>query len=303
MDWDLFLNQDRRTPLTGYGAQDGDPRQRKVKNRKKKKICEKRKTITRIMESTKIQITKLNAVNYPIWKFKVELLLIRDGLWKVIKDDAPDPITEVWNEKDDKARATIGLLVDDNQLGYIRNSKSAKESWAILKNIHEKATMTNKIVVMRKLFSARMSENGNIDNHISEMLELFERLVSLGERFEEHIVVAVILSSLPNNYDNLITALEGRPEKELTKEFVIEKLRDDYQRKINSNKSNEMTDDCVMKISRNGSSRPKCYNCGMEGHFAKDCYKPTQNRMNAITAKHHEEDEEDNYYVWGLKPF
>ena len=109
---------------------------------------DKKETNLKIMESTKIQIQKLNRSNYPTWKFKVELLLIKDGLWKVIRDNAPNPITDDWTDKDDKARATIGLLVEDNQLNLIRAATTAKESWTFLKNCHEKATMTNKIVLI-----------------------------------------------------------------------------------------------------------------------------------------------------------
>lgn len=46
------------------------------------------------MEHMKIQLAKLNVVNYPICKFKVELLIIRNGLWKVSKDDTPEQITD-----------------------------------------------------------------------------------------------------------------------------------------------------------------------------------------------------------------
>ena len=46
----------------------------------------------------------------------MELFLIREDLCDVIKEEMPTPVDNLWSKKDDKARVTIGLLVEDNQL-------------------------------------------------------------------------------------------------------------------------------------------------------------------------------------------
>lgn len=277
MYWNFFRESKYRSPLTGYGHITG--------------------VYQLNMDPTQVKVVKLNGTNYPTWKFKLELLLIKDGLCTVIKDEAPNPITEDWNTKDDKARATIGLMVEDTELHNIRNAKTAKESWNFLKDCHEKATMTNKIMLMRKLFSTKLALNGNVEIHIGEILEMFHRLASLGENFQEHIIVAVLLSSLPENYDNLIAALEGREEKDLTKNFIVEKLLNEYRRKTNgSSQGNES----VMKIAKNEQKgqreKPKCFNCGILGQFSRDCYKPKRNdqrfkpnRLNGISENERQE--------------
>lgn len=38
---------------------------------------------------TKIQITKLNNKNYHNWKFKMELLHIKEKVWNTISETAP----------------------------------------------------------------------------------------------------------------------------------------------------------------------------------------------------------------------
>ena len=55
------------------------------------------------------KIENLNNQNYQTWKFKMELLLIKEDLWETITKEIPDPVTAEWQTKDAKARAIIGL--------------------------------------------------------------------------------------------------------------------------------------------------------------------------------------------------
>jgi len=42
----------------------------------------------------KYAITKLNNTNYFVWKFKMQLLLTKEGAWECITADPPNPETE-----------------------------------------------------------------------------------------------------------------------------------------------------------------------------------------------------------------
>lgn len=121
---------------------------------------------------TKLCITKLNGTNYQLWKYKIELLLLKEELWEVIVNDPPNPITNEWKNRDAKARATIGLLVEDNQVIHIRNATSAKQTWNMLKNYYEKSTLTNKVYLLKRLCRMTLSEGGDMESHINEMMNL-----------------------------------------------------------------------------------------------------------------------------------
>lgn len=74
------------------------------------------------MEDVKSCIKKLNGENYQIWKYKLELLLMKEDLWDTISCDKPDNAPASWISKDGKARATIGLLVEDSQLVHLQGN-------------------------------------------------------------------------------------------------------------------------------------------------------------------------------------
>ena len=78
-------------------------------------------------------VQKLNGENYSIWSQKMELLLIREDSWDVIKEEMPEPRLYTWSKRDDKARARIGLLVEDNHLLHMQGATTAREAWDKLK--------------------------------------------------------------------------------------------------------------------------------------------------------------------------
>jgi hypothetical protein len=70
-----------------------------------------------------------------------------------------------------------------------------------------------------------------MEQHVTKMQDLVYKLTALGEEIKNHLFVAMLLSSLPETYSTLITALESRPDTELTLGFVKGKLIDEYKRR------------------------------------------------------------------------
>lgn len=84
----------------------------------------------KMAEASKISIAKLNNENYFIWKYRMELLLMKEKLWSVLSENKPalnedrsnvSAVTD-WQTRNDQARGWIGLLVEDCQLCHIRNT-------------------------------------------------------------------------------------------------------------------------------------------------------------------------------------
>lgn len=124
----------------------------------------------------KLQFSKLNGSNYQTWKFKMELLLIDKDLWDIISEARPAIPDADWLKREGKARARIGLMVEDNQLCHIRKEATAAGAWNALKTYHEKSTLTNKIFLLKRICRMQMSTNGNMEEHVNSMLDLVNQL-------------------------------------------------------------------------------------------------------------------------------
>ncbi|XP_055601451.1 uncharacterized protein LOC129750515 [Uranotaenia lowii] len=183
------------------------------------------------MEGSKFLVEKLRSGGYESWRFKVEMLLVRENLWKYVREDAPEPPTEAWAEGDAKARATIVLLVDDSQHPLIRECQTARETWHQLKNHHQKTTMFTKVSLLKKLCRAEYTDNEDMENHLFRMDELFSSLTNAGQELGNSLKVAMVLKSMPDSFDTLTTALESRSDDELTMELVKSKLIDEAQKR------------------------------------------------------------------------
>lgn len=240
------------------------------------------------MDVQKISVEKLTNCNYESWSFKVKMMLVREDLWEILESDPPAPqvtpatnsapavinnakeISE-WNKRDGKAMAVIALTVADSQLLLIKKAKTAKESWKLLKDYHQKGSKTNQATILKKICKMDLCEGGNMEDHIFKMDELFDRLASLGRDLEDDLRIIMIIQSLPESYNTLTTALEARGDDQLTLSVLKAKLLDEYHKTCGESTVNK-----ALKVAAyvNKQNCPIiCNYCKGEGHIKRNCFK------------------------------
>ena len=86
---------------------------------------------------------------------------------------------------------------------------------------------------------------------------------------EKADIVILLISSLPDEYNHLITALETLADTKLTWDYVRDRLIHESE-KI---KPNVTTTNDALFTSRRSKSDLKFHYCQKKEHFARDCYK------------------------------
>lgn len=251
-------------------------------NRVKLFILEKYSHQVATMDSS-YTITKLNSENYFSWKLKVEMLLREQGIWEAVSAKKPDPENDEWKSMDEKARATIILLVEDNQLQHVRGAQTAAEAWKSLQVFYQ--STGNRSTLMRSIISLKAREGDNIESHVQQMTDLFQRLVAVDSGImSSSFMAAILLVSLPDSYKDLIISLRYKKEEELTTTYVASKIIEAYRRRTEREKDSEVDGAFMM-------SKKFCKYCKIRGHAIDECRKkakPDQNKRVAI-AKHPDE--------------
>lgn len=163
----------------------------------------------------KYQIEKLNNDNYFVWKFKLEMLLEKEGNWQAVQ--TPKPNDSVWEKQNKQAMATIVLLVENSQLVHIRKHRTAKEMWDALKSYHERGAGNNSVQIIKEICTGRLEEGGNMEKHINWLTDCFQKLDDLDEeKLSERWKIGLLFGQLPRSYDTIVTALSTQSAKDLT---------------------------------------------------------------------------------------
>ena len=102
------------------------------------------------------------------------------------------------------ALATVCLSVSQSLQIYVRSAKTSEEAWDTLEKHFQRNTLSRKIIYRRKLYSARINKGANMVEHIKM---LAEHLEAIDDNIAEKDLVIILISSLPDEYNYLITAL------------------------------------------------------------------------------------------------
>ena len=255
------------------------------------------------MEETSFKVEKLNGENYHSWKFNLKMYLIGKDLWDIVEGtqvlgkDASEDESRKFKKRENLSLSIICLSVSTNLQIYVRNCTTGKEAWDNLANHFEEKTLSKKIFYRRKLYSARMGSS-TMETHVNNLKTIAEHLEALDDVVAEKDLVMILISSLPDDYSNLITTLETLKEEKLTWTYVRDRVINEFERKRGGDTISKKKDtrDALFaggndkekykkgmgkknfnsyygSNANNSKSNLKCHHCSEKGHFRRNCPK------------------------------
>lgn len=247
-------------------------------------------------ESSKL-VEKFDGVNFHLWKFKMEMLLASKDLWEIVEGSEEVPCEDddvkafkAYQRRCKHALSIIATNLVDKQAAHIQHCRDPTVAWQILCDVHEQKTLSNVLFVRRKFFTITMQEGDDMLDHINKVKALADQLACLDVPLRNEDVVMTLLQSLPDSYDYLIAALETRPLKELTLEYVTARLMHEVTKKKEKESKGEDSALVVQPFKKGAPLKPPtprtCFICGKVGHIAKNCYQRKRiGKENASLAK------------------
>eukprot|EP00794_Sanderia_malayensis_P002751 gene2751-biopygen2271 len=157
----------------------------------------------------------------------------------------------------------------------------------------EKKSLSQKIFYRPKLYSAKLEKGVTMLEHVNYLKTLSDHLEAVGDRIEEKDLVIILISSLTEDYNYLITALETIAEERLNWVYVRDRVLHTYEKIHNTTEVTTVKvvkhDDVLFSnkagIKRSESTHKKCFYCQKEGHFAKNCFKKKADRKAKLQAE------------------
>ena len=176
------------------------------------------------MSDSKSTIVPLNGSNYATWKVQCRMALMRDDLWghvdgtEIVPDRADAQKYAKFCSRKNRALAIIVLAVEPKQLYLLGDPVDPKVVWDKLASQFQKKSWANKLQLRRKLYSLRLRDGDNMQDHVKAMTEVFDELSVVGDPIKEEDRVVHLLASYC-----IVTALVANAEVPKM-EIVTERL-------------------------------------------------------------------------------
>ncbi|HVX00706.1 MAG TPA: hypothetical protein VHA52_09780 [Candidatus Babeliaceae bacterium] len=188
-------------------------------------------------------ISKLDGGNWSSWSMRVTAVLVERELDQVVDGTLvrTESNKEVWDKKNNAAKAMIILNVSEEQLTHIRTADTAKEIMDKLKKIHQVKGLASRLYLKKKLLSTKYIEGTSMSTHIVGLKKLVQQLEDMGHGVEDEELALMILISLPDSYSPLIMSLETMASSlgKLSSDVVIERLLSEDSRREELKKDSE----------------------------------------------------------------
>lgn len=276
-------------------------------------------------EHEKYKIPLFDGSNYENWKFRIECLSDEKELLQLIierlYEEAGSTETEserVLREqrnsklkvKDKKCKNLIVQKIAESHISYAMGKKTAYDVWKVLEEIYQRKSLAEQFRVRKMLLTGSGKHNPateSMEQHFQKFNKLICQLKATGGKLEEINIICHLLLSMPPEYNVVCTAIETMTAKNLSLNFVKNRLLDEESKRMLQGKKakhvsepgSSIASSTYSKRGREKSSRGNrsglksgshssnqeifvaskptfpynCHNCGLVGHKQSECKK------------------------------
>lgn len=219
-----------------------------------------------------IKVKQFAGEDFAIWKFRISSILRENECLKAIESCAFASVPE--NSKlEARAQSIIICGVADSHIDYIQDENSAYNMMTRLENQFMKKGTRSKLFLRRQLNDIKYKEGTSLAEHFVTLSKIFGQLRDAGSALSEEEKVNVLLLSMPQSYEIVVTAIESLPNLKL--DMVKDRLLGEEEKRIKSGHTEEQHRTSFL-----------CYSCGKEGHKSYECAMKSQgyNRIGQQTS-------------------
>jgi hypothetical protein len=227
--------------------------------------------------ASKFKVARFDGTgNFGLWQTRVKDLLAQALDEKKLAKVDDDKCEEMQAQ----ACGTMRLCLADQIIYHVMDEISPKKIWDKLAEKFMSKTLTQKLYLKQKLYGLKMQEGSDLAEHVNVFNQLVADLGKVDVKIGDNDMAIVLLCSLPDSYDHLVTTLTYGMKKVQVDDVVATLLSHEQRRKNNS--PEEPSGSALMiRSDRSGGDKkgnkkkkgPQCYKCKDWGHKRVECLK------------------------------